>query len=185
MIEWSVVAVFLKLGLIGFGGGYAILSTMFNSIVPFGLISVEEFQNLIAISQITPGPVAINTATYVGYLSDGWPGAIICSIALCIPGMILMYIMALLLRKGKNMQILQHILDKVRIAGIVLLLTSGIFIADGTLVDSETLDPDILQICIFAMSFGLCIKFKPGPVKLIVSMGALSVAVGYLLEMII
>lgn len=185
MIELSFLMVFLKLGAIGFGGGYAILSIMFNSVAPFDIISAEEFQNLIAISQITPGPVAINMATYVGYLSDGWAGAFICSVLLCVPGMVMMYIMIVLLKKGRNLKIVHTVLSKVRIAGIVLLITSGIFIADGTIIDFNSHVVDVLQIFIFTISLAICFKFKPGPIKLLVAMGLVSLIFGCCLEMII
>lgn len=184
-MDWAVALVFLKLGCVGFGGGYAILSLMFESIQPLSLITMERFQDLIAVSQITPGPVAINTATYVGYLSGGWLGAFLCSIALCIPGMTMMYLMVVFIRKGRKLGIVDSILGKVRVAGIVLLIVSGLFIAEGTLFDAETMSPDIIQMCIFADSLFVCFKFRPGPVKLILIMGAVSVASGLVVEMVL
>ena len=78
---------FFTIGLFSFGGGYAILSFLQQEVERRGWMSTERFVDFIAISQSTPGPIAINMATFVGYETGGIPGALIASLAVSLPGM--------------------------------------------------------------------------------------------------
>ena len=86
---------FLKIGLFAFGGGYAVISFLQQEIAERGWMTSERFADLIAISQSTPGPIAINMATFVGYQVGGIPGALLATLAVVLPGMILMILLAL------------------------------------------------------------------------------------------
>ena len=71
MIYLKLILAYLKIGLFGFGGGYAMLSLIENTIVGSGWISEQVFTDIVAISQMTPGPIGINSATYIGYVAPG------------------------------------------------------------------------------------------------------------------
>lgn len=71
MIYLKLIIAYLKIGLFGFGGGYAMLSLIENTIVGSGWISEQMFTDIVAISQMTPGPIGINSATYIGYVAPG------------------------------------------------------------------------------------------------------------------
>ncbi len=86
---------FLTIGMAAFGGGYAVLSFLQHEVVRRGWMTTERFADLIAISQSTPGPIAINLATYVGYETGGVPGALLSTIAVSLPGMVMMMVFAL------------------------------------------------------------------------------------------
>lgn len=86
---------FFTIGLFAFGGGYAVLSFLQHEVARQGWMSTERFADLIAISQSTPGPIAINLATFVGYEIGGVPGALLSTIAVSLPGMILIMLFAL------------------------------------------------------------------------------------------
>lgn len=86
---------FFTIGLFAFGGGYAILSFLQQEVERRGWMSTERFVDFIAISQSTPGPIAINMATFVGYETGGVFGALVASLAVALPGMILMTTFAL------------------------------------------------------------------------------------------
>ena len=81
---------FFTIGLFSFGGGYAILSFLQQEVERRGWMTTERFVDFIAISQSTPGPIAINMATFVGYETGGVPGALAATTAVALPGMILM-----------------------------------------------------------------------------------------------
>ena len=81
--------IFFKVGLLGFGGGYAILPMIYQEIQTFGFISHDDFSNLVALSQVTPGPIAINAATFVGFKTAGTLGAIVATTAVCLPSFLL------------------------------------------------------------------------------------------------
>ena len=100
MDEWnlylSLFFSFFKIGLFGFGGGYAMLSLIQHEVVEtHQWISVSDFTDIVAISQTTPGPIAFNTATYIGYTATGnvW-GAVVCTLAVSLPSIILMTLVA-------------------------------------------------------------------------------------------
>ena len=91
----QLFAAFFKIGVFAFGGGYAVISFLQQEVVERGWMTPERFADLIAISQSTPGPIAINMATFVGYQVGGIPGAFLATLAVALPGMILMILLAL------------------------------------------------------------------------------------------
>ena len=102
---------YLKIGFFGFGGGYAMLSLIQNEVVmQHGWITNAEFADIVAVSQITPGPIAINSATYVGYTVGaqaggtwtGVLGAIVATFAVCLPALTLMLLITRFFLKLKN-----------------------------------------------------------------------------------
>ncbi len=94
MILLELFISYLKIGFFGFGGGYAMLSLIQNEIVvQHEWLTAAEFADIVAISQITPGPIAINSATYVGYTVAGVWGSIIATVAVCLPAMTLMVLL--------------------------------------------------------------------------------------------
>ena len=99
MIFWQLFVSYLKIGFFGFGGGYAMLSLIQNEVVvQHAWMTNAEFADIVAISQITPGPIAINSATYVGYTvgaqaGNAWCGilgAALATFAVCLPSLTLM-----------------------------------------------------------------------------------------------
>ena len=103
MILWQLFVSYLKIGFFGFGGGYAMLSLIQNEVVvQHAWMTNAEFADIVAVSQITPGPIAINSATYVGYtvgmqLGHTWYGVLgsaIATLAVCLPSLTLMILVA-------------------------------------------------------------------------------------------
>lgn len=91
MIYLQLFLSYLKIGFFGFGGGYAMLSLIQNEIVVQNQwLSNAEFTDIVAISQMTPGPIAINSATYIGYSIAGFWGSVVATIAVCLPALTLM-----------------------------------------------------------------------------------------------
>ena len=91
MIYLQLFLSFLKIGLFGFGGGLAIFSLIQHEIEVHGWMTQEEFVDILAVSQVTPGPIGINCATYVGYTATGnvW-GSLLATIAIVIPSLVIM-----------------------------------------------------------------------------------------------
>ena len=91
MIYLQLFLSFLKIGLFGFGGGLAIFSLIQHEVEKYGWMTQEEFVDILAISQVTPGPIGINCATYVGYTATGsvW-GSLLATIAIVIPSLVIM-----------------------------------------------------------------------------------------------
>ena len=90
MIYWQLFYTFFKIGLFGFGGGMAIFSLIQMEVVQHGWLTPEEVVDIMAISQVTPGPIGINCATYVGYTIGGFWGSVLTTFALVLPSLIIM-----------------------------------------------------------------------------------------------
>ncbi len=91
MIYLQLFISFFKIGLFGFGGGLAILSLIQHEVLAYGWMSEQEFVDIVAISQVTPGPIGVNCATYVGYTATGsvW-GSVLATGAMVLPGLVIM-----------------------------------------------------------------------------------------------
>jgi chromate transporter len=96
MIYWQLFWTYCKIGLFGFGGGYAMLSLIQNEVVvKHAWLSAGDFTDIVAISQMTPGPIGINSATYIGYTVTGNVfGSIVATFAVCLPSFIIVLLIA-------------------------------------------------------------------------------------------
>lgn len=136
MIYLQLFISFFKIGLFGFGGGYAILSLIQSEIYRYGWMSTQEFTDMVAISQMTPGPIGINAATYVGYTSTGSvAGAVCATSAIMLPSLIIMLILCKIYFRlkenryvGKVMQALRYIVIGLIAAAALQLMTTHNFI---------------------------------------------------------
>ena len=90
MIYLQLFLSFFKIGLFGFGGGLAILSLIQMEVEANGWMSQQEFVDIVAVSQVTPGPIGINCATYVGYTTAGFWGSVLATSAIVLPSLIIM-----------------------------------------------------------------------------------------------
>lgn len=104
MIYLQLFLSYLKIGFFGFGGGYAMLSLIQNEIVEQrGWLTATQFADIVAVSQMTPGPIAINSATYIGYEIGGIFGSVVATFAVCLPSLTLMLLLTrLFLRHREN-----------------------------------------------------------------------------------
>lgn len=116
MIYLQLLLSYLKIGFFGFGGGYAMLSLIQNEIVTsHGWLTATELSDVISISQMTPGPIAINCATYVGYLVTGniW-GSLIATFAVCLPPMTIMLLITRFYIRVRGNRYMTSVLDFMR-----------------------------------------------------------------------
>lgn len=172
MIYLQLFISYLKIGFFGFGGGYAMLSMIQSEIVvDRGWLSNAEYTDIIAISQMTPGPIAVNSATYVGYVVTGniW-GSLITTFAVCLPSLTLM-----LLITRFYMVLKDNVYVKSAMWGMKPMLISMIGVAAIILISPETFIDNISWV-ICAATF-LLYMLKVNPILLIV----LSGVAGYLI----
>ena len=104
MIYWQLILVYLKIGTFSFGGGYAMLSLIQHEIVEkHAWLTTQQFTDIVAISQMTPGPIGINSATYIGYSVTGnvW-GSVAATVAVCLPSFILVLLISYFFVKCKD-----------------------------------------------------------------------------------
>jgi chromate transporter len=117
----------LKIGLFTFGGGYAMIALLENEFVTRrGWLEREEFLNIAAIAESTPGPIAINAATYVGYNYAGIIGAIVATIAICIPSFIIIYLISLCLDAFLSFHLIYCAFRGIQVCVVYLILSAGL-----------------------------------------------------------
>ena len=138
MIYIQLFLSFLQIGAFSFGGGYAAMPLIQSQIVDLHhWLDFKEFTDLITISQMTPGPIAINSATFVGTKIAGIPGAIAATLGCILPSCILVTIIAYFYLKYRHMRFLQNILNYLRPAVVALIATAGVTIMISALFGSE------------------------------------------------
>ena len=174
---------FFKIGLFGFGGGYGMLSLIQNEVVEnHQWISNSEFTDIVAVSQMTPGPIGINSATYVGYKaienvdmsrSQAVFGSLLASFSVMLPSFILMLLISAFFMRYKNHKSVQTVLAWLRpvvvgmLAAAVLLLLNeenlGVFQRDNLQL--------YVSIGLFILAFIATYYWKVGPIKMILLAG--------------
>ena len=129
MIYLQLFISFLQIGMFSFGGGYAAMPLIQGQVVTLHhWLSMEEFTDLITISQMTPGPIAVNSATFVGIKIAGIPGAIVATFGCILPSCVIVTLLAKLYLKYRNMGMLQGILGSLRPAVVAMIASAGIAI---------------------------------------------------------
>lgn len=179
MIYLQLFLSFLQVGMFSFGGGYAALPLIQGQVVTtHGWLSMSEFTDLITISQMTPGPIAVNSATFVGEKIAGVPGAI-CATAGCIlPSCIIVTVIAKIYLKWRNMELFQGVLGSLRPAVVAMIASAGISILVTALWGNEIISfagikwslAVIFVICIFLIQ-----KVKMNPVWVMLLAGVMKV----------
>ncbi len=176
--------VFFKVGLLGFGGGYAILPLIYQDIQSFGLMSASEFSDLVALSQVTPGPIAINAATYVGFKVSGLVGAFVATAGVALPSLILCMIVMSVIDRFKQSPAVQGILYGIRPATVGLMASAFVFMAQAALwpmwssVRSWTENmqsPDLIACIIFVLTYALILTRRIGAIVLTLLGGLLGI----------
>ena len=117
----------MKIGLFTFGGGYAMIHLLENEFVTKrSWIESGEFMDLVAIAESTPGPIAINCSTYIGYKREGIPGAIFATAGMCIPSFTIIYLISLFFNSFLEIEWVAAAFRGIRICVIYLILSAGI-----------------------------------------------------------
>lgn len=180
MIFLRLFLTFLKIGVFSFGGGLATIALIQHDVVEEqGWLTSQEFTDIVATSQITPGPVGINTATYTGYTAIvnagysewmGVLGAFIASFSVILIPVILMLIVSKFLLKHKDNRIIATTMSVLRLAVVGLVAAAALL-----LVTPETfgnVSPQLwISIGIFAVVFIASLRFKASPILMILLSG--------------
>ena len=117
----------LKIGCFAFGGGYAIITLLENEfITKRKWIDRDEFLDVVAIAESTPGPIAINVATYIGYKLKGGLGAVIATVGMCLPSFIIMYLVSLFYEQFMEITIIAAAFKGIQICVVYLIASAGL-----------------------------------------------------------
>ena len=182
MIYWDLFFVFFKIGLFSFGGGLAMVSVIQQEVLAHGWIPAAEYARIITISQMTPGPIAVNTATYVGARVCGpewfpaFMGSFIATLGVSLPSFIIVYFVARSLEKFSKSTLVQQALCGIRPAVIAFMITAVIFFLNITLFpientasESSTFNP--IGIPVLLLLFYLHYYRKVGAISLMLISG--------------
>ncbi|MBO4492321.1 MAG: chromate transporter [Lentisphaeria bacterium] len=138
MNVFTLYLLFAKIGLFTFGGGYAMIPLFQDElVVRHAFISPEEFANMVALAQITPGPVGLNAATYIGYRQMGLAGALAGTLGVATPSLILVTLAAVFFLAFRRNRRIQDILYGIRPATLGLIAAAVIFFAESSVFTSE------------------------------------------------
>ena len=164
---------FFKVGAFAFGGGMAMLPIIFQEVERYGMMTQTEFARLVALSQVTPGPVAVNAATYTGMIYAGVPGAVVATFGVALPSFAVIIIVMKFMEAFKESKGLEGILGGIRPATVGLIAAAFIYIAQTSIVSEKIFslaflkgfphNIDIFSLCVFIATIVLAGKFKVGP----------------------
>ena len=176
MVYVYLFIIFFKVGILGFGGGYAILTLIYQDVQTFGMMTPEEFGNLVGLSQVTPGPIAINAATYVGFKAAGLGGALLATFAVSLPSFVFCMAVLAALDKFNNNRHVVALLAGIRPATVGLMASAFIFMAQtavipaydsaSSLMDNIAEKTDYVALAIFIISFGVILLRRFGAITI-------------------
>lgn len=133
MIYLELLLVYLKIGLLGFGGGYAMLSLIQEEVVvKHRWLTMQEFTDIVAVSQMTPGPIGINSATYIGYTVTGsvW-GSVLATLAVMLPSFVLVMLISISFAKMKSNKHVAAVFSGIRPASVGLIAAAALLLMNG------------------------------------------------------
>jgi len=181
MIYIQLFLSFLQVGMFSIGGGYAAMPLIQSQVVEHhGWLTMSEFTDLITIAEMTPGPIAVNSATFVGIRIAGIPGAVIATFGCILPSCVIVSLLALIYYRYKQVSTLQSILGSLRPAVVALIAAAGLSILrlvafDGA--DVSFVNVHWLECGIFLAAFLVLRVWKKNPILVMVCCGAVELVV--------
>ena len=177
MIYLKLFLTFFEIGLFTFGGGYAMISLIRDQALAFGWLTEEELLNMIAVAESTPGPIAVNMATFVGSTQGGILGSLCATLGVVLPSFIIILLISAVIRDFLKYKGVQAFLKGVRPCVVALLLGTAVTMALSMLLGFTTVcngfSIDIKGIVIFAILIAVAFfyknitKKKPSPILMI------------------
>ncbi|MEA2015568.1 MAG: chromate transporter [Actinomycetota bacterium] len=194
MIYLNLIFTFFKIGLFSFGGGYGMIPLIEREIISRGWLTDQEFVNIISISEMTPGPIAINIATFVGYKTGGIPGGLLATTGVVLPSLILILVVSYYLSKYGHSPILKETIYWIRPVVLALIIQAAIFVAGNTFFKEDFAAINFLDagfmgnlleninfpaIIITVVSLAILLLAKMHPIPVILAAGSAGVILHY------
>ena len=190
MIFLELFLSFLQIGLFSIGGGYAAMPLIeAQAVTEYGWLSMQEFMDLITIAEMTPGPIAVNSATFVGIRIAGLPGAIVATLGCILPSLFIVSLLSWIYTKYKNLSLLQSVLASLRPAVVALIASAGVKILIEVVVQEASYAGggvlkagiNIVGTCLFLAAFYVLRKFKLNPILVMTLCGVVGLVAGVVL----
>ena len=179
MIYIQLLWSFIQIGLFSIGGGYASLPLIKHQMVDVhGWLTASQLTDIVTISQMTPGPIALNASTFVGTRIGGLPGAIVATLGCVLPSCMIVLALAWVYTKYKDLGLLRGILAGLRPAVVALIASAGLTILISALFVNDVLphalsDVDGIAVVLFVLSLVILRKWKPDPILVMVGSGVI------------
>ena len=177
MIYLQLFLSFFEIGLFTFGGGYAMISFIREKALAYGWMDEAELLNAIAISESTPGPIAVNMATLVGSETGGFLGALVATLGVVLPSFFVILLVSSLLRGVLRYRGVKAFLGGVRPCVVALILSTALTLSLGTLLNftgiGNGVSPDLRALLIFAILLAVALLWqrlkgkKPSPILML------------------
>lgn len=197
MIYLKLLFSFIKIGLFSFGGGYAMIPLIQKEIEMHGWITPSEFVDIIAIAEMTPGPIAVNSATYVGFKAAGILGSVVATIGVALPSLIIILMVSKVFFKFRNNPINTMVFYGIRPVVTGLIAAAGFFVAETSILKMDITTANINHILNSPSSFfdlgGIAIlvaslvalaRFKVHPILIIAGAGLAGILIYYPLPLL-
>lgn len=180
MIYLELFLSFLQIGAFSFGGGYAALPLIQEQVIDqYAWMTIGEFNDLVTISQMTPGPIAINAATFVGLKIGGLAGAFAATIGCVLPSCLIVSLLAFVYLKYRKMAVIQDILQSLRPAVVAMIASAGMSILLTTFFGEEGIwhisSLKIQNVVLFILSLILLKKKNMNPIVVMLLAGVMEV----------
>lgn len=181
MIGWLLFWEFLKIGMFAFGGAYGAIPLIKESVLGMGWMDEEMFSNMLAISESTPGPIMVNTATYVGSRQAGVAGAALATLGVVLPSVVTILLVSVFLKKWLKSRGVQSVLRGIRPCLMGVILATGVHMAFTAIWKGST--PDLRSCFLWIVLAALLILYQKqkkqelSPILLIVISAALGVVI--------
>lgn len=183
MVYLELFFSFFKIGLFSIGGGYAAMPLIQEQIVVIqNWLTMKEFTDLITIAEMTPGPIAINSATFVGNQVAGFTGSIVATLGCVVPSFIIVLILARIYFRYKDLSVIQGVLEGLRPVVVALISSAAISILSLAFWGEEGFslnlsDLNVLSVILFAISLFVLRKWKPSPILIMLGTGLIGMIV--------
>lgn len=178
MIHLELFWSFFQIGLFSIGGGYAAMPLIQEQVVDLHpWLTMTQFADIMTIAEMTPGPIAINAATFVGIQTAGLPGALVATIGCVFPSCVIVLMLAYIYYRFRGLTIVQGILAGLRPAVIAMIASAGLSLLEMALYGQRTLPPDVwnvnlISVVIFAAGLLALRRWKMGPITVMAGAGA-------------
>ncbi len=181
MIYLELFFTFLKIGAFTFGGGYAMLPLIQEAVLHNGWLTAGELVDFVAVSESTPGPFAVNIATYVGRQTAGIPGAVCATLGVVLPSFVIIIIVAKCFDRFKASKAVKGIMYGLKPAVIGLIAAAAVSVGETALFHSGvSVYPLVCSLVIFSAAVFLVFKKHIHPVTVILVCAALGILSGYM-----
>ncbi len=174
---WS----FFQIGLFSIGGGYAAMPLIQSQVVDLhSWLTMTQFADIMTIAEMTPGPIAINSATFVGIQIAGIPGALVATLGCVTPSCIIVMTLAYVYYRFRGLSMVQGVLGGLRPAVIAMIASAGISLLLLSVYGQKTLPADLsainyISVGIVAVAFFILRKFKTNPIYVMAGAGVAGV----------